>query len=224
MGEATSDFLVYTVSPYLAVVLGASGFIISMFVQFHTKRYNRLAYWLAVDMVSIFGTMIAGILHVVLLIPYIGSVFLFAALVAATLGVWHFTEGTLDFHEIATRRRESYYWLTVIFTFALGTALGDMAATTLHLGFLGAGVAFGILILIPAILYLFTEINRVLLFWWAYILTRPLGASFADWLGFAPANGGIGVGHGPVSLVTICLMSGLVMVMAMTRGDILLAN
>ena len=220
MGEATSDFLVYTISPYLAVALGTGGFLAAMVLQFRTKRYSRWKYWLAVDMVSIFGTMIAGIMHVVLGIPYFGSVVLFAALVSGTLVMWHRTESTLDIHAITTPRREAFYWATVILTFSLGTALGDMAAATLRLGFLGAGLAFSLLILMPALLYRYSRLNRVVLFWWAYILTRPLGASFADWFGFTRANGGIGIGHGTVSLVTTVLMLGLVVVMSRTKGDL----
>src|SRR6202034_53256 len=107
-------------------------------------------------------------------------------------GVWYRTEGTLSIHSIYTPRREIFYWLTVLATFALGTAVGDLTATTFHLGYLGSGIMFAVLFVLPGVAYGLTRTRGVATFWVAYILTRPLGASFADWLGFSRHDGGVG--------------------------------
>jgi uncharacterized membrane-anchored protein len=154
-------------------------------------------------MVSVFGTMAADVLHVALGIPYVVSTVAFAIAVAAVFALWHRLERTLDIHSITTTRREVFYWTTVLATFALGTAAGDLTATTLHLGYLASGVLFAVAITVPAVANRRWGLNPVLNFWIAYVLTRPLGASFADWVAVPADRDGLGLGTGPVSVVLI---------------------
>jgi uncharacterized membrane-anchored protein len=203
MGETASDYLVRTIDPVIAV--GAAGLVLAVLlvVQFTVRSYRPWIYWATVAMVSVFGTMAADVTHIVIGIPYLVSTVAFAAVVAAILAIWHRTEHTLDVHSITTPRRETFYWLTVLATFALGTAAGDMTATTLHLGYLASGVLFAVAIAVPAAAHRWWGLNPVVAFWIAYVLTRPLGASFADWIAVPPARGGLDLGTGPISLVLI---------------------
>lgn len=206
MGETTSDFLVHLIDPMLAVGLAGIVFAAALALQFAVRRYVAWIYWLAVVMVSIFGTMVADVLHVGFGIPYLVSTVFFAALLAVIFAVWRGCEGTLSIHSITTRRRELFYWAAVLTTFALGTAAGDMTAVTLDLGYFTSGILFAVIIGIPAMAFRLFGLNAVLAFWFAYIVTRPLGASFADWLGVAPERDGLGFGTGRVSLVVALII------------------
>ena len=183
VGEATSDYAVHRFDPVVAVGFGAICLAVSLVLQFTRHRYVPWAYWLTVVMVAVFGTMAADVLHIKFRVPYLVSTVLFALVLAAVFVVWQRTEGTLSIHSITTVRREIFYWATVGSTFALGTAAGDMTATTLHLGYFFSGVLFVGLIAVPALAYRFLDLNAIVSFWFAYIVTRPLGASFADWMG-----------------------------------------
>jgi uncharacterized membrane-anchored protein len=153
-------------------------------------------------------------------IPYAVSTVLFAIALAVIFAVWYATEKTLSIHSINTPRRELFYWATVMATFALGTALGDVTAYTLGLGWFASGVIFTVLISIPAVVYLRSGLNEILAFWWAYILTRPLGASWADWLDVEHRLGGLGLGRGPVALALAVVIVGLVGYLSVTRRDV----
>lgn len=214
MGEATSDFLVHQLAPIVAVAIGAVGLSIALALQFGARRYNAWIYWLAVALVAIFGTMAADFLHVELHIPYVVSTVFFAVVLAAVFAVWYRTEHTLSIHSIDNPRREAFYWLTVMATFALGTAAGDMTATTLHLGYFVSGIVFTVLIAVPAVAHRWFDLNAIVAFWFAYIVTRPLGASFADWLGVSHARGGLNWGTGGVSIGTAILITGVVAYLA----------
>jgi uncharacterized membrane-anchored protein len=133
---------------------------------------------------------------------------------------WYRTEGTLSIHSIDTRRRELFYWATVLATFALGTAAGDLTAYTLRLGFLASGIVFAAVIAIPAVGYRFARWNAVGAFWFAYVVTRPLGASFADWMGVPRTLGGLNWGRGSVSVGLTLLIVGLVGYLSVTRLDV----
>ncbi|MDQ0189351.1 hypothetical protein JI721_16865 [Alicyclobacillus cycloheptanicus] len=219
MGEATSDYLVTHISPYAAVLLGFVLFAGALVLQFAVRKYIAWVYWLAVVMVSIFGTMAADAVHIVLGIPYAISTAFFLLALLVLLTVWQRTEHTLSIHSITTRRREAFYWATIVATFALGTAAGDMTATTLHLGYLTSGLLFSVLLLLPALGYWKFRLNSVFAFWFSYIMTRPVGASFADWFGVSKSAGGLGVGGGPVSLVLTILIVIVVTYLAITRKD-----
>jgi uncharacterized membrane-anchored protein len=205
-GESTSDYLVHNVNPYLAVAAGFVVFVAAMGLQLRTDRYVPWVYWLAVAMVAVFGTMAADALHVALHVPYVASSILFAVVLVAVFAVWSRSEPTLSIHSITTVRRELFYWAAVLATFAMGTALGDLAAYTLGLGFLAAGILFAIAFLLPGMAFFALRINGVFAFWAAYVMTRPLGASFADWTG-KHGNGALGWGDGPVAGVLAVLMA-----------------
>ncbi|MGA7987150.1 MAG: hypothetical protein WCB51_01990 [Candidatus Dormiibacterota bacterium] len=215
MGEATSDFLVHQLAPIIAVALGAVGLAVALVLQFAARRYNPWIYWLAVAMVAIFGTMAADFLHVELGVPYVVSTAFFSVALVVVFGVWYSVERTLSIHTINNPRREGFYWLTVMTTFALGTAAGDMTATTLHLGYFVSGVLFTILIAVPAVAHRWFGLNAIVAFWFAYIVTRPLGASFADWLGVSHARGGLNWGTGGVSIGTAIIIVAVVAYLAM---------
>ena len=176
-------------------------------------------YWLAVAMVAVFGTMAADVLHIQFGVPYIASTVLFAVALAVVFGAWHRSEGTLSIHSIVTVRREAFYWAAVLATFAMGTAAGDLAAYTAKLGFLTAGIVFAVVFAIPGLAYRFARLNAIFAFWFAYVLTRPLGASFADWTGKARNAKGLGYGDGPVSFVLAAVIVVLVGYLTVTGKD-----
>jgi uncharacterized membrane-anchored protein len=206
MGETTSDFLVKQMDPAIAVGLGAVGLAITIILQFIVRKYIPWVYWLAVAMVAIFGTMAADVLHVGLGIPYLISTTFFAITLAIIFLIWYKVEKTLSIHSITTRRREFFYWATVITTFALGTAAGDMTATTFNLGYFNSGILFAVLFAVPFFARRWFKVNEIFTFCFAYIITRPLGASFADWFGRAKDLGGVGFGTGKISLLLAVLI------------------
>lgn len=201
MGESTSDFLVHHVDPVIAVTIGAVGFMVAIILQFWARQYNPWIYWLTATMVAIFGTMAADVVHIALGIPYLTSTIFFVIVLIISFIVWYKVEKTLSIHSISTPRRELFYWFTVITTFALGTATGDMTAITLRLGFLTSGLLFALLFAIPLVAQKVFKVNEAFAFWTAYVFTRPFGASFADWFGRARDSGGIGIGAGRTSIV-----------------------
>jgi uncharacterized membrane-anchored protein len=220
MGEATSDYLVHQLDPIIAVALGGIGLAIALILQLVVRRYIPWIYWLAVIMVAIFGTMAADVIHIGLGVPYLISTAFFAVALAIIFVAWYATEKTLSIHSIYTRRRELFYWATVITTFAFGTAAGDLAATTPGLGYFSAGLLFAGLIALPILGYWLLGLNEILAFWFAYILTRPLGASFADWIGKPHTSGGLGVGSGQVSVGLTILIVGFVGFLTVTHKDV----
>jgi uncharacterized membrane-anchored protein len=217
MGETTSDYLAHALDPMIAVALGGLAFAAALALQFAVRRYFPAVYWLAVVMVAIFGTMAADVLHVGFGIPYIVSTAGFALALAVIFAVWYTTERTLSIHTIDSHRRELFYWATVMATFALGTAAGDLTASTFGLGYFMSGVLFAALFALPALAYWLLGLNEIAAFWFAYIVTRPLGASFADWLGRPGNLGGVGFGTGPVSLVVALVIVALVGYLTVSR-------
>jgi uncharacterized membrane-anchored protein len=218
MGETTSDFLVRSIDPVVAVGIGAVLFLCALAAQLAADRYLPWLYWLAVVMVSVFGTMAADVTHIVLGVPYLVSTIAFAVALAVVFFVWHRSEGTLSIHSITSRRREFFYWAAVLVTFALGTAAGDMTAMTLHLGYLASGAVFAVVIAIPAVAFRLGTFNAVFAFWFAYVATRPLGASFADWMGVSHARGGLQWGTGPVSVaLAVLIVAGIAFLAATER-------
>lgn len=217
MGEATSDYLVERLHPAPAVGLGFVGFVVALSLQFSMRRYTPWTYWLAVVGVGVFGTMAADVLHVGLGVPYAASSTLYAFVLLAVFVSWAKTEKTLSIHSIDTPRREIFYWAAVAATFAMGTAVGDLSATTLHLGYLTSGLVFVALIAVPAVGFRWFHWNSVLAFWFAYVVTRPLGASLADWMGKAHGAGGLGWGDGRVALALTLAIACLVTLLGVTH-------
>ena len=216
MGEAASDFL-GTTNLVLGGVVGVGGFVLALRLQLRSPRYHAPTYWFAVAMIAVFGTILADVAHVVTGLSYYVTSAGCALLVLALFAWWRRSEGTLDVHSITTARRERFYWATVIATFALGTAVGDLTGLTMHLGFLPSGLLFTVAIALPLLAWRLGA-NPVATFWVAYVLTRPLGASFADWLAKEPAVGdGVGLGDGPVAAVALLVIVALVAHLARKR-------
>ncbi|MGC2168573.1 MAG: hypothetical protein WA580_05670 [Acidimicrobiales bacterium] len=218
-GEATSDYL----KTWGNIKGGATEvlvFVIGLFWQFSSRRYQAFSYWFLAFAVAIFGTGVSDFLHLDVGIPYIGTTLLWSVILALVFVFWQRSEGTLSIHSIVTQRREAFYWATVFATFALGTALGDFTATSLHLGYLASGILFSALILVPAVATGYLGFNRIAGFWAAYVLTRPLGASYADYISKSQALSGINFGDGQTALVFFGAVFVLVAYLAISRVDI----
>jgi uncharacterized membrane-anchored protein len=200
VGESTSDYLVHTIAPVVAVLIGFVAFAAALVLQLRTGRYVPWTYWLTVVMVGTFGTMAADVVHVAFGVPYAASSVFYGVILAAVFVVWWRTERTLSIHSIDTARRELFYWAAVVATFAMGTAVGDFTAYTLGFGYGPSILLFAALMVIPVVGWRLSWWSPVFCFWFAYVLTRPFGASVADWLGKPVAAGGRGLGAGPVSL------------------------
>lgn len=198
MGEVFSDYLFFNKFATKETVLmaGAAVLGITLILQLCVKRYIPWVYWLNVVAVSIFGTMFADFIHEGLQLDFTESTMLFLLFQAMVFAFWYAVEKTLSIKTVDTFRREAFYWATVLGTFALGTAAGDWTAISLEMGAFSSGVMFTILIIIPALGYRFFKWNEVFSFWFAYVMTRPLGASFSDWMAHD-----LKWGTGPVSLV-----------------------
>jgi uncharacterized membrane-anchored protein len=220
MGESSSDYLVHAMAPVVAVGLGFIGFIAALALQLSMRRYVAWAYWLAVVMVGVFGTMAADVLHVGFGVPYVASSILYAVALTAVFVGWQRTEKTLSIHSVDSARREAFYWAAVVATFAMGTAVGDFTANTLGLGYFASGLLFAAMIALPAAGYWRLSWNSILCFWFAYVLTRPFGASVADWLGKSKSAGGLGLGDGSVAVALGSLIFVLVAYLTITRRDV----
>ena len=184
------------------------------------KEYVPGLYWLAVVFLSIFGTLITDNLTDIFEVPLETTTIVISIALAVIFAVWYKTEKTLSFHSIYTTRRETFYWLAIFFTFALGTAAGDLLAERFELGYLVSTVIFGALIAVIAVAYLKFKLNGVLAFWLAYILTRPLGASIGDYLSQAPEDGGLGLGYVVTSALFLTAILATVIYLTATKKDV----
>ena len=226
VGETAADFLATTLkiglrnTTYLMSVL----LIGALVYQFRQKRYIPWIYWLAVVLISVVGTMITDTLVDKLGVPLTTTTAIFGAALAATFAVWYASERTLSIHTIVTTRREVFYWLAILFTFALGTAAGDLLAEGLKLGYTRSAVLFAGLIGVVTLGYYVFRLNAVLAFWVAYILTRPLGASMGDLLSQPIANGGLGLGTLVTSGIFLTIIAALVAYFTLTKADVIEAS
>jgi uncharacterized membrane-anchored protein len=220
LGESASDFLAQK-TLLVPGLLGGIGLIAGLVLQIRSPRYHAPTYWFTVAMVAVFGTVVADLFN-----PMAGGVWSvplpitaagYAAALAACLTLWKRTEGTLSIHAIRTPRREAFYWATVLLTFALGTAAGDLTAFYLNWGFATSIECFAAAILVPAALWR-AGVNPVLTFWMAYILTRPLGASVADELGKDKPLG-LGFGDGRLTALGTALVIALVTYLWRSKAD-----
>jgi len=211
VGETGADYLAVHVGLGTAVTGGimAAFLIMALLVQLRTRRYVPWIYWLTVVLVSVVGTQITDALTDRLEVSLYASTAVFALLLAATFAAWYRSERTLSIHTITTTKRELFYWAAILFTFALGTAAGDLATEALSLGFTIGVVVFGGLIAAVTVAY-YLGANAVLTFWIAYILTRPLGASLGDLLSQSQAYGGMGLGTIRTSLIFFAVIAILV--------------
>jgi uncharacterized membrane-anchored protein len=221
VGETASDFLNINMGLGLTgtSVAAAACLAALLVVQFRVRKYTPAIYWLVVVLISVFGTLITDILTDSLHFPLEASTVIFSVALGVTFAVWYAKERTLSIHSIFTPRREAFYWLAILFTFALGTATGDLVAEKLGLGYLVTGlIVLGVIAASGVAARL--GLHAVLAFWIAYILTRPLGASLGDYLSQARADGGLGLGATVTSAVFLVAILGVVVYLALTRRDV----
>jgi uncharacterized membrane-anchored protein len=219
IGEVVSDYGGSVSTMYGAIVITA-GFALAMWLQLRRSGYHAPYYWSAVLAVAVFGTMAADGIHADVGFGYAVTTPAFALITAAIFYWWYRSEGTLSIHTIDTPRRERFYWAAVLATFALGTAAGDLTATTLNLGFLNSIVLFAAIIAIPAIGWWRFNMNPIFAFWFAYVITRPLGASISDWFSKPSSSTGLGLGNGTVSLIGLVVFIPIVAWVTITKLDV----
>jgi uncharacterized membrane-anchored protein len=220
VGETFADFLNVNLNFGLtgtSIAMGAS-LLIALFFQFRAKKYVPIIYWLTVVFISVFGTLVTDNLTDRLGVPLEKSTLVFFILLLLTFALWYAKEKTLSIHSIYTPRREFFYWLTVLFTFALGTASGDLMAESLGLGYWVTGVIVAIIIVLVALARKL-KLNPVLSFWIVYIMTRPLGASIGDLLSQPPRFGGLGLGATLTSIIFLAGIFGIVMYFTISKRD-----
>ena len=195
-------------------------FVIALVLQFATRRYRAFAYWSLAYAIATAGTGISDFLHLDAHLSWGADSLLWAVILAGIFAIWWRNERTLSIHSITIQRREAYYWAVVFATFALGTALGDFTAASLNMGYLDSGIFFFILILLPALAWWKLNLNGVAAFWMAYVLTRPLGASFSDWVSKPGSLSGLSFGNGRTALVILVAVLALVGYLAIAQPDI----
>ncbi|HHD62832.1 MAG TPA: hypothetical protein ENK96_00380 [Desulfobulbaceae bacterium] len=221
VGETAADFLAVnlnfglTVTSYIMSAL----LVASLVIQFMAKKYVPWRYWLAVVLISIVGTLITDNLVDNMGVSLESTTIVFAIALALTFLAWFVSEKTLSIHSIYTFKREVFYWLAILFTFALGTAAGDLLSEGSGLGYDTAGMIFAAGIVAVTTAYYFLKMNAVLAFWLAYILTRPLGASMGDLLSKPVAENGIGMGTVGTSALFVTIIFGLVLFLTITKKD-----
>ena len=191
--------------------------IFALIMQFAQKKYVPWIYWVTVVLVSIVGTLITDNLIDNFGIALSTTTIGFSIVLAAVFATWYAAEKTLSIHTIYTTRRETFYWLAILFTFALGTAAGDYLAEGLGLGYLQAGLLYGMVIAVIAFAYYVMKLNGILAFWLAYILTRPMGASFGDLLSQPSANGGLGFGTTVTSMMFLVSIAAVILFMTFSK-------
>jgi len=221
VGETVADWLNTTLGFGLGGTTAAmtAVFAVVLAAQFAVRRYVPGIYWLTVVLISVVGTLVTDNLTDGLGVSLVTSTLVFAGALALTFGVWHRVEGTLSIHSIVTRRREAFYWLAILFTFALGTAAGDLVDEQFGLGYWPTALLVGLIIAAVAVSHLVFRANAVLTFWIAYILTRPLGASLGDGLSQAHSDGGLGLGTTWTSVLFLITILAVVCYLAVSRRD-----
>ncbi len=227
VGETFADFLNTNLHMGLTKTTYAMGslLIVALLFQFAFRKYVPGIYWLAVVLLSVVllsvvGTLITDNLTDNFGVSLITTTVAFGILLAATFAAWYAVEKTLSVHTIQTTRREAFYWSAILFTFALGTAAGDLVAERMHLGYLVSALVFGALIAFVAFAHVRFKLNGILVFWIAYVLTRPLGASLGDLLSQGRDAGGLGLGTVGTSALFLVTILGLVIYLAITKKDV----
>ena len=233
VGETFADFLttyfhrdLHILTRHASLFVCAISFgvlLLILAVQFIAKKYVPVIYWTAIVVISVAGTQITDALHDIYGVELWQTTLLFAALLVATFAIWFRSEGTLAMKSINTRKRETYYWFAILFTFALGTSAGDQLAEIMSNGFVIPLIVFASAIALIVVLNQFKILGTITAFWIAYILTRPLGANLGDLLAQSPADGGLGLGTNSVSLIFLALILISVAVLTITKRDKLTA-
>jgi uncharacterized membrane-anchored protein len=219
MGETAADYLAVNMGLGLTMtsLIMAGILVLALTAQFAQKRYVPWSYWLAVVLISIVGTLVTDNLVDNFGVTLVASTIGFTLALTVTFALWYRSEKTLSIHSIYTNKREAFYWLAILFTFALGTAAGDLVAEQFGIGYLGTGILFGMIIASYAVGYFFLGLDAILGFWLAYIFTRPLGASFGDLLSQPHEYGGMGLGTIITSALFLSAIAGIVLYMSMTH-------
>ena len=215
VGETAADFLNTNLNLGLTntSLLMSALLIAALVVQMRARKYVPAVYWIAVVLISVVGTLITDNITDHFGIPLFLTTTIFSIVLAATFAFWYASEKTLSIHSIFTARRELFYWTAILFTFALGTAAGDYLAESLKLGYLHSALIFGAGIALVTLAHYAFKLNAVLAFWLAYILTRPLGASFGDLLSQPSTNGGLGLGTVGTSVIFLTVITALIVYM-----------
>jgi uncharacterized membrane-anchored protein len=221
VGETAADFLNENLGLGLTrtTYIVSAVLVVALFFQFRLRRYVPGVYWLAVVLISVVGTLITDNLTDNFGVSLVTTTIVFSLALAATFAAWYASERTLSIHSIVTTRREAFYWLAVLFTFALGTAAGDLTAERLAVGYWQSALIFGAMIAVVYVAHVRFALNAILAFWIAYILTRPLGASIGDYLSQPRADGGLGLGTTVTSVVFLLTILGVVVFLTVTKRD-----
>jgi uncharacterized membrane-anchored protein len=219
VGETAADYLSVTLNLGLGITsyIMSGLLLIALWNQFRLKRYVPMSYWIVVVFTSITGTLITDRLVDELGVSLMTTTIVFSVVLLVVFALWYLKEKTLAMHSINTAKRELFYWVAILFTFALGTATGDLLAEALKLGYAQSALIFGVLIAIVASGYYYFKINAVLAFWIAYILTRPLGASVGDLLSQPAKNGGFGLGTVETSMLFLSIIVSLVIYLSLKQ-------
>lgn len=226
LGETGADFFIFnlkfgmTATSYLMGII----LLVALSIQIRAKKYIPAVYWVAVVLISIVGTLITDNLVDNFGVKLETTVILFSIALSAIFLAWYVSQKTLSIHTIYTTKRELFYWTAILFTFALGTAAGDLAAERWNLGYAVSGLIFATLIGIITLSYYLFKANAVVSFWFAYILTRPLGASFGDYLSQPAANGGLALGTSNTSITFLLVILSLIFYLTISRKEIRLEN
>jgi uncharacterized membrane-anchored protein len=223
VGETFADFLNMTLGLGLTNTTWLMGglLLVALFLEFRSRKYVPGIYWLAVVLLSIVGTLITDNLTDNMGVSLVTSTIVFSALLVVTFLTWYAQERTLSVRSINSRRREIYYWLAILFTFALGTAAGDLVAERFQVGYLLSAAIFAALISVAAVAHFRFKLDGIAAFWIAYVLTRPLGASIGDLLSQPSAEGGLGLGTVVTSVLFLAAILGLVIYLTVTRKDVI---
>jgi uncharacterized membrane-anchored protein len=221
VGETFADYLNDTLGFGLnnTSLLMSAALVVVLVFQFRARKYIPGIYWLAVVLISVVGTLLSDKLVDDLGVPLQTSTIAFAVLLALTFAAWYASERTLSIHSIVTTRRESFYWLAILFTFALGTSAGDLFAEKMGVGYWPTVALVAVLIALITAAHSFLKLDAVLAFWLAYILTRPLGASIGDGMSQAKKDGGLGLGTTGTSVIFLVVILALVVFLAVTKVD-----
>jgi len=221
VGETFADYLNDTLGFGLdnTSILMSAALLVALVLQFRARRYVPGLYWLSVVLISVVGTLLSDKLADDMGVPLVDTTVAFAVLLAVTFAAWWFSERTLSIHSIVTRRREAFYWLAILFTFALGTSAGDLFDEQMGVGYWPTvGIVAALIALITAAHYTL-KLDAVLAFWLAYVLTRPLGASIGDGMSQPPKAGGLGLGTTGTSVIFLGVILVLVVFLAVTKVD-----
>jgi uncharacterized membrane-anchored protein len=222
VGETFSDFINENLGIGLintTIIMGIAFFIV-VYLQFKATKYIPGLYWLTVVLISVFGTLVTDNLTDGIGVPLEISTIVFSILLLLTFLFWYLNEKTLSIHSIFTRKREAFYWLTILFTFALGTAVGDLYSEKLGLGYLPTGIIVASIIVCVYLVYKLFKLDSVLAFWVAYVFTRPLGASLGDFLSQPSKYGGLGLGATITSVIFLSAILGIILFLIFTKYDI----